>query len=167
MIRLYDPLIVPEVGHLLEGAPARAASLLLAAAQEMHKDFDALEQDRVNILAGMDWCVRHEQWDMVVDYAHTVADFLDTRGHWHEARSRLAVAIEACHKLGNKRREGFLRHNLGIIYAYQGQYTEAREQYQRCLALWETLGDKQGRGAALAQLGSTFLHEDNLEEAEP
>lgn len=164
---MSDPLIAPEVGHLLEGAPAQAARLLLAAAQEMRKDFDALDQDRVNILAGMDWCLQYEQWNMMVDYAHAVTDFLDARGHWHEARSRLTLAIEACQRLGNKRREGFMRHNLGIIYAYQGRYAEAREQYQRCLAIWETLGDKQGKGAALAQLGSTFLQQGNLGEADP
>ena len=164
---MNDTWIAPEVGHIIVEAPLHAAKLLLAIAQEKRKDLNALDQDRVNILAGMDWCLQHEQWDMVVEYAHSITDFLDTRGHWHEARLRLTLAINACQKMGNKQREGFLRHNLGIIHAYQGQYIEAKEQYQLCLTLWEALGERQGKGATLAQLGSISLHEGNLEEAEP
>lgn len=156
----------PQVGYLFEEAPLEASNVLLAVAKEQRKNFGDLDQDRQNILAGMDWCIQFGQTKMVADYAVALADFLDARGYWYESKSRLSLAIEASQVLGDNRSQAILRHNLGIISAYQGNYPEARDQYQRCLDLWAEMGNKQGEAAALAQLGSIYLHDGELEKAE-
>jgi tetratricopeptide (TPR) repeat protein len=47
----------------------------------------------------------------------------------------------------------YVEQHKGSIYSNQGNYPQALEQYQKSLALSETLGDKAGIASALRGIG--------------
>ena len=158
------------LGH----AEAHAARLRLAqhyrAWVDEHsgvEDYDALEFDRENILAALEWAYTAEDWDTIADLAYRFDFFLDTRGFWKVDKLWLGRAIEACEKLGSgrDRRRATLLHNLAAIEANQGRYDEARKLYQRSAEISERLGDQLGLAATKAMLGQIEKVEGNLAEA--
>jgi predicted ATPase len=87
----------------------RAANLFLAYAGAFEDNYDALQAERENILAGMDWAVeaqeagkpeqRKEAAQMVTQFAWAIgkpaSGYLGVRGYWPELRRRLEEAAEA------------------------------------------------------------------------
>ena len=56
-------------------------------------------------------------------------------------------------------------HQLGLLTQRQGDYEEARRQYQRSLAIREALGDQAGMASSYHQLGMLAQHQGDDQEA--
>jgi len=60
---------------------------------------------------------------------------------------------------------GMVHTELADLYRLFGQYDEAREEYQKALAIDQELSDLRGMGVDLGQLGTLAMEQNDLEEA--
>jgi tetratricopeptide (TPR) repeat protein len=89
----------------------------------------------------------------------TRAGFLTSRGTTAEALATLDLAEPVIEKAGDRRLQGTLFNQRGVIYYQTGRPREAREAYERALALRRQIGDRLGTGQTLSNLG--VLTRDN------
>jgi tetratricopeptide (TPR) repeat protein len=69
------------------------------------------------------------------------------------AREYFEQALLIAHQTGNRKGERPALANLGVVYAHQGYYTEARDAMLRELEIYREIGDTLGPGLQLLNLG--------------
>jgi len=153
--------------ELLARLRPRAAKYFLEYARHFGGNFDMLEWERENILAGMDWAVgqqnsssdesKKDASTQVLKFMSSLYGYLDIRGYWSEYRLRLQQAIEAAEMLEDRKQKAIGIHNLGVIVRSMGEYEEAHKLYQQSLEIFQDLGDKSGVSMSLHELGMFAL----------
>ena len=141
-----------------------AARLFLTYALHFRENFDALEAEHENVLAGMDWAYAYEEWEMVRSFVSATDDYLRTRGYWIEYKIRLQEATKACKDLEDNNGVANLLLNLGFLAQVTGNVAEARCLYNDSLKIFQELRDKSGVAKSLHNLG--FLAQVTGELAE-
>ncbi|HNL40294.1 MAG TPA: tetratricopeptide repeat protein, partial [Saprospiraceae bacterium] len=71
-------------------------------------------------------------------------------GETARARTHYETALAACPR--EHREYAALLHNLAYLYLMQGEVERAMGLYQKSLGIYESLGDKQGKGATLFEM---------------
>ena len=153
----------------------RAAAYFLGYAAKFCKDFDILETDRDNILAGMDLAAALQKSDEVetqrtasrwtIAFTGSMGSYLGIRGYWDELRLRLQQAIEAARIVGEVSVMAGCINDLGIQNQKIGNYDEARRLYQESLKIEQELGDKRGISRSLHALGILAQDTSDYDEA--
>ena len=95
----------------------------------------------------------------------TLKDYFAIRSYWKEFEIWLIRGLEASQKLGDQSREAQMEHELGRVYANQGNYALAREHYQKALGLAEALQDHPKLASILHQLGVIEMYQANYNNA--
>jgi hypothetical protein len=72
------------VGALVDTAPAAAADQLLAFGREQAQRFAALDQERPNVLASLQWLADAERRSDTYECTETLSAYLEARGLWGE-----------------------------------------------------------------------------------
>ena len=146
-------------------AAAYYARFALDHRQVEREHLAALDRELTNILAAMDWCQEHEQWEMVTAFARLLDDYLDVRGLWTELLERALLGAEAAGKASDRRERAACLHSAGIANQKRGDYREAKRLYQETLAIAEELGDRSGIAASKHQLGMIAQDTGDYQEA--
>jgi tetratricopeptide (TPR) repeat protein len=71
-----------------------------------------------------------------------MADYLDSRGHWHDWAAIQRTALAAATRLGDISGQGTARHLLASACASLADYDQARAHLVACLGLYRQLGDR-------------------------
>ncbi len=143
----------------------RAANLFLAYSSQFKDNYNALQAEHENILAGMDWAYAAEEWEMVTRFMWSLREYLLRRGYWSEAKSRLEQAIQAAENCGDHYREGAFANTQARLFHLQGELERARDAYMRALEIARKYEFKQGEGATLGELGRLAYATGDIEEA--
>jgi tetratricopeptide (TPR) repeat protein len=161
--------------ELLDRLRPRAAEYFLDYVRHFRDNFDMLEWERENILAGMDWAVGQQNSSsgeskkaastQVLEFMSALDGYLDTVGYWVEYHLRLEQAVAATELLEDTNQKSIWIHNLGIISQKKGEYDEARKLYQQSLDILQELGDKSGVARSLHQLGMLAQDTGEYDEA--
>jgi hypothetical protein len=124
-----------NVGDLFARSQANAAQALLAYAQENTGDYDALDDERDNILGAADLCLVQENWQLLAEFTKTLTDYLVTKGHWipYVRYARILLDTDALQE--NSERVDVLG-RLAAVEEAQGNYAEARRLYRQQLQLY-------------------------------
>jgi tetratricopeptide (TPR) repeat protein len=120
-------------------------------AHRQRGDFAALEQERLNLLAGAATVQELGDDRRLVDLAEDLFPWLWVRGHWLDARRLLSAALAAARRLDRISSEALLLHGLGLVCRSLGDYDDAQRNYEACIALEQAAHHRK----ALAQT----LHE--------
>jgi tetratricopeptide (TPR) repeat protein len=149
--------------ELLVKLRPRAAKYFLEYARHFSSNFDMLEWERDNILAGMDWAVglqnsssgesKKAASSLVLEFMSVLLRYLDTRGYWSECQLRLHQAIEAAEMLEDRKNMAGWVHDLGILAQSTGEYDEAHRLYRQSMEIFRDLGDKSGLSSSLHEMG--------------
>jgi tetratricopeptide (TPR) repeat protein len=135
--------------HMLDYALSHSGS---AAA-----DYDALEAEHAQLLAGMNYARQERNWELVRRYAEALClpsgGYLSARGYWGELQVRLAEAAEAARALGHRQEEATSVGKLAVLAQVEGRYEEAQQLHQQSLEISERRGDREGMAESLYQLG--------------
>ncbi|HUS75109.1 MAG TPA: CHAT domain-containing protein [Methanothrix sp.] len=160
---------------LLARLRPKAAKYFQDYAQHFGNNFDMLEWERGNILAGMDWAILQQKSSsgeakkaassLILEFMSVLDGYLDTRGYWSECRLRLQKSIEAAEIHEDRKQKAGWIHNLGIFYQKTGDYEEARKLYQQSMKIKQELGDKSGVAFSLAQLALLEEIQGNIGKA--
>jgi tetratricopeptide (TPR) repeat protein len=120
--------------------------------------------ERLNLLAGQEACLRQEQLEAGISFAFRLDDLFERCGRWDSRRQALLGGLEAARKGGGGDYAGLL-HNLAVLSYATGDYAEARRLYQESLKIMEQLGDRSGAANTAAQFALLEEREGNLQEA--
>jgi DNA-binding SARP family transcriptional activator len=98
----------------------------------------------------------------LVPMARTLAS---KSGHWRELGVITRLALEVAGRTGDYRGEASTLAVFGLLEWRAGRAAPAREAMERALALWRDLGDREGLGLALHNLGWLCMWNDDLHQA--
>jgi tetratricopeptide (TPR) repeat protein len=129
-----------------------------AHAQPTPEDYDALEAERENLLAAMDYAYAAQDWWSVMRLLDAlqidgVVGLLPMHGYWDDSIKRGQQAVEAARRVRDEGAIGRFSHNLAIMHQRRGVYEQARRLYQESLDINQKLGDQAGIAQTLHQLG--------------
>ena len=81
-----------------------------------------------------------------------------SRAGWKRHAGHLDAALAIHREAGNRRAEGSVLGNLGLLHHEQGRIEQARAHYEAALAIHREMGDRRFEGIVLGNLGN--LHGD-------
>ncbi len=118
----------------------------------------------------MDHAYREQQWEgvrriagaLTIDGIH---GFLPVRGYWSDLRVRLEQAVFAAEAEGRQREAAAFAANLAELLRRTGDLETARQEYQRVLAIFEALGEREAVATVYHQLGMLAHDAGNYVEA--
>lgn len=121
-----------------------AAHALLRRALELWRDLGDREEEGL-ALHNLGWLsMQTGDLDAALDHITAGLRLLETHG---------------------QKRVGLVTHNLGEVLLRLGRYTEAAEQFERCLSIRQADGDLYGESITLAALGRAYCLLDQREKA--
>ena len=156
LLRDYAIDLLDQTGERPAAGAAHTAHYLAYA--EAHEQptaagYDALEAEQPNILAAMERTYRDEGWAQVRRFMWALDNYLDVRGYWSQYRTRLEQAVRAAEAEGHQRDAAAFTVNLAELMRKTGDLTAAHQSYQRVLAIFEELGERESVAVAYHQLG--------------
>jgi tetratricopeptide (TPR) repeat protein len=133
------------------------------------ENYDALEEDKDNLLGAAETAFSSEDWDSVTLMANALANpvegMLSVRGYWGEAVKLGEQALQAARSLQDKASVAGLSHNLAVMYHNRGEITEARLLYDESLKITKALGNERGVASTLHNLATLAQEQGELVEA--
>jgi len=122
------------------------------------EDLDALDEERENLLAALDYAYAAEDWQSVISLAGEICvpaiGLLAVRGYWDEALKWGERAAEAASHANLPAFAAAISGDMGAIHYQRGDYTQAREPLQEALLFFQQAGDEQSVAAILHGLGA-------------
>jgi tetratricopeptide (TPR) repeat protein len=148
--------------------------LLYAEAREepTPENYDALEEEKDNLLGAVEVAFTSEDWESVMRMAYALANpttraagMLIVRGYWDEAVRLGEQGLRAARSSQYEAEIAGLSHNLAVMYQDRGELAEARRLYDESLEIKKRLGDQGRVAVTLHQLGILAHGQGELEEA--
>lgn len=133
------------------------------------EDLDALDEERENLLAALDYAYAAEDWESVMglvgQICRPVEGLLGLRGYWDEAIKWGERAIEAAGRVQDEQALAGFAHNTAVIYQNRGHYNEAKNLYNQSLKTFKDLGARREEAVVLHQLGMVVQDQRNYQQA--
>lgn len=173
---VLHPLLGSQVKRIEPDAVAAgrewAVRWLMEYAERHRKDYDALEEERFNLLALMDCYVDEGRWDDLISLIQYLFDYLRVRGQWQESFERLDAIVAASDQIAQKWNLAWVLLHRGIIHLLRADYDLAETDFIRADQLFTEENDQIYQGIALYQLarlsslqGDLHVARNNLEKA--
>ncbi len=134
---------------------------------------DRLEADYDNLRAALGWSLGSEPADPAdrdqrvaigLRLVQALGQFWNIRGHAGEGRWWLQQAVEmAADDAGAPLAR--VAHWLGMVQLQHGEFGAAVQLFERSLAIWRDLGDRDGQARELNSLGGTHRRRGDLDAA--
>jgi len=138
-------------------------------AEKFTSEFDALEDQIVNLMIAARWSWETGEYDSVLQLAewlyYSGGRFLDLRAHSKRAKELLEWAAAIGKQRGDEAMQGRHLRNLGIMLKKLGLHDEALEKFQLALAIQEKLSDRAEIAACLLGIGAMLSLRQRSEEA--
>jgi ATP-dependent DNA helicase RecG len=111
---------------------------------EAHKDptpgdLNALELEKGNLLNAIDIALELNDWPTVTRVSGYLNDFLDLRGYWNEAIRYGEQAASAAREMKDELRAAQFEERAAVIRMRQGEYSNARQTFERVLPIYRQL----------------------------
>jgi hypothetical protein len=124
---------------------------------------DRFDADHDNVRMALDWAAVHGETDLALRLAAASWRFWQSRGHLHEARSRLETVV-SLHG-GAPRHRARALEALGGVYWWQGAIDRCVAPYREALAIQREVGDPAEianaiYNAAIGQSGAAAMTGD-------
>lgn len=116
-------------------AYSRLASYYADFVETHAEDFDALDQESVNIDAALQAALEHQLHDDLVRGVNAFAHFLDTRGLFAQAENYLRHARDTATSAQDRTGLAATLLNSGVVMIRRGDYAQAETYLQEGLAL--------------------------------
>jgi tetratricopeptide (TPR) repeat protein len=138
-----------------------ADDLLLKGGGAVKLGLGVFDREWQNIQTGQAWA--EANWEDSREAAEVCRNFgqagphILSLGQHPEERIKWArAALGAARKLGDRLAEGGLLGNLGLAYSDQGNYRQAVQCHEQCLAIMREMGNQRDERSALANLGQAY-----------
>ncbi|MFN8465409.1 MAG: BTAD domain-containing putative transcriptional regulator [Caldilineaceae bacterium] len=167
----HHRLLADFAGEKLAELPDRdAASLRYAAycrtfAQQMAGNFDALEPEWENLLAGVTMAHRLEAWDLVLGSVDALTAPWFARARFSQARQGFRLALDAATALGDDTRQARYAYFLAKAHLRQDDYGAARELLGNAIAVFQRTNDLPRLADAFVDLADVAYEQGVLEDS--
>jgi predicted ATPase len=158
-----------EVDEMRLRHAERYLELVEAAEPELTRASQALWLDRLdeendNIRAALAWATSVGEFEFALRFAGSLFRFWSARGLMREARSRLAEALAAPGSVAPATlAKGYFASGYSALG--EGDFREARAEFERSLEQARAAADERAEGAALAQLAWLSMAGGEAEQA--
>ncbi len=141
-----------------------AAFYFLDYALQYSEDLDALEEERGNLFATIEW-YEHKEPTLVPQLVGLLHTFMDRRGYWEERLRRTRKALQIAELLGDAEEMAHLCFVMGSTHRNRGEFEEARAYFERGLAIGLRIADDRAAGTGYHLLATMAYDQDDLDEA--
>jgi tetratricopeptide (TPR) repeat protein len=146
-------------------AQAEEAEPMLHSAAQI-RTLDALEAEHDNLRAALDWLLTGETHaEDGLRLAGALFWFWQLRAHISEGRERLDRALKRTEALGSSKARATALHGAGQLAFYGGDHAAAYTLLSQSAAMWQEIGDPEGRAYSLIYLGGLTARYANDFEA--
>jgi predicted ATPase/class 3 adenylate cyclase len=91
--------------------------------------------------------------------------YFHVRAKFSEAKANLESAMQNLHAGAPQKLVAQASNVLGNLYRLRGDSASATEWFERCRLIYDELGDANGASAALANLATTYLYDNKVDQA--
>ncbi len=144
----------------------RMSDYYLEFSHEHQVDYEVIQAEWENILAGARAAHTQQRWQMVIDYTETLANSWYTQGRHNDARQAYHWGAEASSNLKDEAALASIYLHWAKTCIEQGDYNEAQQHLMPSLTLYQELNDKMGRADIQYQLSRVYLEHNQYSEAE-
>lgn len=144
----------------------RMAAYYLLFAQENQTEYNTLQPEWENMMAGMQTAHALHEWQLVLDYADTLTEPWFTRARYSEAREAYPFVQEAAQKVEDQKALATCLLRWGQACSEQDDHDEAETLIRQSIGLFRQLGDIAGLSLALYHLGRSAVEGGHFEYAE-
>ncbi len=144
----------------------RMAKYFAEFVEARRKDYNALDQETVNIFAALQIAFEHHRYADLVRTVNAFTSFLDARGLYAQAEEFLARAREAATLLDDRAAQAETLLHSGDIMVRQGNYAQAQAYLQDGLTLAREIGHREHLTGLLQSLGMLAQRQGNYAQAE-
>jgi predicted ATPase/DNA-binding SARP family transcriptional activator len=132
---------------------AEATEPHLFGGGEQRAWLDHLDREHDNLRAALAWCKEAPEGAAAgLRLAGALARFWDVHGYWNEGRARLEALLEGTQERTRLRAKALA--GAGMLAFRLGDAGAARAWHEESLAIYQELGDQQGIGSCLTDLGN-------------
>lgn len=125
---------------------------------------DWLNTERTNILAALDYAIRHSLHEHVILLA-SVIRFLVLKGNWSELLDAWNAGLMAARFVGDRAAESYFCEIGGEAFTMLGRWDEAHSNLNTALEMGRDLGDNLRQVSALTDLGLMCCEQQRFGEA--
>jgi len=154
---------------LMERFVAYFLAYALTHPEVTREDLDALDEERENLLAALDYAYAAEDWESVMRLADEICapatGLLAIRGYWDEAIKWGERALHAARRMEAKWPIGKFSDCIASLHQKRGNYEEAQRLYEVPIGIARELGAEQDLAASLRNLGIIAQLQGNYQEA--
>jgi tetratricopeptide (TPR) repeat protein len=133
------------------------------------ENYDALEEDKDNLLGAAEAAFTSEDWNSVTRMtdalAAPVAGMLSVRGYWDETVRLIQQTLQISHSPKDDMRVAILSHNVAVMHERRGEFAEARRLFDESLEINKRLGNQRGVAYDLGELGNLAYVNGDMDEA--
>jgi tetratricopeptide (TPR) repeat protein len=126
---------------------------------------DWLEAEWRSMLQAARHAGRHEWKRKCADLTHVLASFIDISAYWDEAIAAHTLALQAGRALADPARIAQACLELSAVSQQTGRLEVALPLAEEAAVIYRSLGDRQGEGAALDQIGLAHQRSARAREA--
>jgi DNA-binding SARP family transcriptional activator/tetratricopeptide (TPR) repeat protein len=157
-----DRLLYPHARR--DPAPASQRPTVAPAMDTPARAVDWMDLEWRNILHAARQAGEHERKRQCARLTFTLARFLEAGGHWSEAVSAHAVALQACRDLDDLAGVARASLDLSVVLGRTGHQQEALRHAREAAAICGSLADQRGEAEALDQAGTLHRNSGRFRE---
>jgi tetratricopeptide (TPR) repeat protein len=116
----------------------------------------AIERD--GLIAAVVLAHDEQEWSLCVRLAGALTAFFELTGSWDNWATTSELAVAAANQAKDPELLAFALQSRGELLRDQRRWKEARQHFDKCLELFEKLGDRHGEASIVRSIGS--LHRD-------
>ena len=167
----HHRLLADFAGEKLAELPDRDAACLRYAAycrtfaQQTAGNFDALEPEWENLLAGVVMAHRLEAWDLVLGSVDALTAPWFARARFNQARQGFRLALDAATALGDETRQARYAYFLAKAHLRQDDYGTARQLLERAIGVFQPSNDLPRLADAYVDLADVAFEQGEFGEA--
>lgn len=113
-----------------------------------------LEQEHNNLRSALDWFVARSDGERSLRLAEALSAFWSRRGYLTEGRRRLSAVLQLPNASARTTPRADALLGAGGLAYQQDDFAAAHGLFEEALAVWRTVGDKEGIEAALGNLAN-------------
>jgi tetratricopeptide (TPR) repeat protein len=111
------------------------------------------------------WANTPEEDKTRLEFIWALRTYQRRQGLWQDLLAWYKTGLSLSQNLGQRKDEGALLNNIGLVYDNLGQRPEALAYYERALPILEAVGDRYGESVTRYNLAMVYRAEGRLAEA--